>query len=384
MSKTIVRYGMIGGSAGAFIGDVHRKAIAFDRRAELVCGCFSRNADINRETGKSLRLDDGRVYSDYADMARLESARQDRPDFIVITTPNSLHYEIAREFLLRDINVVCEKPLCFEIEQAQELQALADSRGLLFAVTYAYSGYAMVKFARALVQGGKIGDIISVNAEYLQDWFYEHLENTPDGVSPLPVWRIDPKYTGIANCTGDIGTHIENTVAYITGLEIARISAKTHDFGHGLDIHANMMIEYTNGISGLYTCSQICAGHHNGLVVRIFGTKGAVEWQQESPDVLKVTYKGEPTQLFTRGNAYISGRAATISRIPSGHPEGYYIAFANLYEAFIGALLKKANGEPLTPDDLDFPTVRDGVSGVKFVHAVVNSAKNDSQWVGLL
>ncbi|MCL2487773.1 MAG: Gfo/Idh/MocA family oxidoreductase [Oscillospiraceae bacterium] len=379
--KTSLSYGMVGGSLNAFIGGVHREAIAFDRRAGLAAGCFSRDAEQNAAAGAYLELDDARVYADFHTMAEQEAARPDGIDFAVIVTPNYKHYEAAKAFLQNGINVVCEKPLCFEIGEAEELKRLAAEKNLLFGVTYAYSGYSLMKFARQLIGEGKIGEIINVNAEYLQEWLIDELGHGEDSNTRLlSGWRTDPAYAGISNCTGDIGTHIEHTVAYLTGLKIKQLSAKVHKFEHALDLHANILVEYENGASGVYACSQVCAGYQNALAVRIFGTQGAIEWQQENPDILKVTYKGQPPQFFARGTGSITGRAATLKRIPSGHPEGYHIAFANLYKTYIGALLKKANNQPLTPEDLDFPNAEDGLDGVKFLHAVIGSGENGSRW----
>ena len=384
MKKTNVTYGMVGGGLNAFIGAVHRQGIAFDPRAAIAAGCFSRDGEINRETGKVLKICGDRLYPDYAEMAKEEAERSDGIDFVVITTPNYKHYDIAKEFLLNGINVVCEKPLCFEIGQAEELKEIAEEKDLLFAVAYAYSGYTMMKFARQLIMDGEIGDVFNVYGEYLQEWLIDELR--PDGeggAKLLSIWRKDPEYAGISNCTGDIGTHIENTVAYMTGLKIRRVSAKVHNFGHPLDLHSNILVEYENGASGLYSSSQVCAGYQNGLSVRIFGTKGAVEWRQEAPDQLQVTYKNRPPQIFQRGTGSIYGRAAELKRIPSGHPEGYHIAFANMYKTYIGAVLKKHNGEPLTDGDLDFPGVGDGLDGVRFLHAVIKSGSGGSEWVAV-
>lgn len=383
MKRKTLRYGMVGGSLKAFIGGVHRTAISFEGKAFLAAGCFSSDQAANKECGEFYQLDNDRIYSDYKEMAEKESKREDKIDFVVIVTPNVVHYQIAKEFLLKGINIVCEKPLCFELAEAKELEALAREKGLFFCVTYSYSGFPMVKQAKKLVKDGVLGDIINVNAEYLQEWLVDDIGAGDQSMTKLSVWRKDPKIAGGSNCVGDIGTHIKHTVSYITGLKLKKVAAKLDYFGQPLDLNANMLIELENGSSGVFSSSQVCVGHANGLVVRIFGTKGAVEWVQEDPNILKVTLKGQPVQIYNRGMGYITGRAAELNRIPSGHPEGLYVAFANIYKTYINALLKKINNEQLTEDDLDFPTVSEGVEGVSFIKAVLDSNNASSAWIEL-
>jgi predicted dehydrogenase len=380
MSKQI-HYGMVGGSLRAFIGEAHRKAINYDTRAELVAGCFSTNPEYNAETAEAYGLAKERVYADYKEMAAKEAARADGIDFVCICTPNSLHYEAAKEFLSEGIHVACEKPLCFEIGQAEELERLAKEKGLFFAVTYTYTGYAMAKVMKEMIAEGKIGKIASINAEYAQDWLINELEPTEGAVENLSVWRKDPKYSGISNCVGDIGTHIESFVHYVTGLRIKRLLATANNYGKALDLNANIIVEYENGVNGAYWCSQIAMGHLNGLVVRVFGDKGSLEWEQERPDYLRYTPKGEAPRILSRGDGYIKEKAGANSRLPVGHPEGLYIAFANIYRNFISAILGKKTGKDVSAPD--FANVSDGLAGVKFIHAVINSAKNDSAWVEL-
>lgn len=380
MKKTL-RYGQVGGSLGAFIGGVHRIGIAFDGRAALTAGCFSRKEEANRETGEFYGLDPARVYGDFETMAKAEGAREDGIDFAVITTPNNAHYAAAKAFLENGIHVLCEKPLCFTVGEAEELCRLAEEKGLLFGVNYSYSGNVMVKEARAIIRRGDIGEIINVNAEYLQEYLVDDVGKSGDAMLKLSSWRKDPEVAGISNCVGDIGSHIEHTVAYMTGLKLKRVAAMLDRFGQPLDLNANILVEYENGAHGVYSCSQVCVGHMNGLVTRIYGTEGAIEWVQENPNILYVTKKGQPTEIHHRGMGYVSGEAAAFSRLPSGHPEGLFVAFANIYKAFLSAVLKKANGEPLTAADLDFPTARDGLDGVRFVRACVESGARDASWV---
>lgn len=377
-----VKYGMVGGDLNAFIGDVHRKAINFEQDVELVAGCFSNVWEDNKNTGDFYHLDENRIYKDFETMAKEEAKREDKIDFVVIVTPNFIHYDVAKAFLLQGFNIVCEKPLCFTVEQAEELEALAKEKEVLFAVTYTYSGYTMVKYAKQLIKDGKIGRILNVNAEYPQDWLLGEVADANSKLN-LSVWRMDPKYSGISNCVGDIGTHIENTVKYMTGLNLKRVAAKLNTFGKALDLNANMLVEFDNGVNGMFWSSQIAAGNGNGLRVRIHGTEGSLEWWQETPDFLQFTKRDGAVERLSRGYGYVYGRAADLSRIPAGHPEGYYEAFSNIYRTYINALRKKIQGQELTETDLDFPTVTDGAEGVKFVHAVVESDGKDSTWVEL-
>ena len=380
MRETLL-YGQVGGSLDAFIGAVHRIGASFDGRAALAAGCFSGNPEKNHRCGAFFHLDEDRIYSDYEAMAKAEAAREDGIDFVVVSTPNCTHYEIARAFLREGINVLCEKPLCFDVAQAQELRRLAQEKGAMFCVNYSYSGCGMVKEARALIRKGVIGEVINVNAEYLQEYLVDDVVAGEDTMVKLSSWRKDPAVAGVSNCVGDIGSHIEHTVAYMTGLRLKRVAAKLDYFGQPLDLNANILVEFDNGAHGVYCCSQVCVGHMNGLVVRVFGTKGAIEWVQENPNVLYVTLKGQPTQIYNRGMGYISDEARAFNLLPSGHPEGVYEAFANIYRAWIGALLKKINGQPFAEGDCDFPTVEDGLNGVKFIHACVESGKRDAAWV---
>lgn len=253
MAKQI-RCGMVGGALGAFIGDVHRKAANFDTRLELVAGCFSTRAEKNAETGDACCIAPDRLYADYKEMAAKESAREDGIDFVTIVTPNYNHYETAKAFLEAGINVICEKPLCFEVAQAEELEALTKEKDLLFAVSYTYPGYTMARVMRDMIAAGKIGKIAAVNAEYAQDWLINELAPVEGAKENLSVWRKDPKYSGVSNCVGDIGTHIECFVHYVTGLKIKRLAATTNKYGHALDLSANMLIEYEGGVNGAYWC----------------------------------------------------------------------------------------------------------------------------------
>ena len=382
MERKKLRYGQIGGTMNAFIGAVHRKAIAIDEQAELVAGCFSSsNEEANQACGEHYGIAAERIYKDFSTMAETEANRQeDRLDFVVICTPNRTHYEIAKTFLQKGFNVVCEKPLCFTIAEAEELKKISEEKGLMFGVTYTYTGYNMVKQARQMIEEGVIGNVIDVKGEYLQDWLIDEV-GEGESTAKLSVWRMNPKMSGISNCVGDIGSHIEHTVCYMIGSRVKKVAALLDCFDHELDLNANMLVEFQNGAHGTFSCSQVTAGHYNGLAIRIFGTKGAIEWQQEHPDFLKVTLKGQPTQIYTRA-AHTSGHALELNRIPSGHPEGLTMAFANIYKTYTNALLNKINGKANDGKwNMDFPNVEDGLQGVRFITACVESSKNGSVWV---
>ena len=373
-------YGMVGGGQGAFIGDVHRRAIGLDGKAELCAGCFSTSYDNTLATGRGLGLDESRLYQSFEAMAKAEGERSDGIDFVVIVTPNHVHYAAAKAFLAAGIHVVCDKPLTFEVEQARELAELAEKNNLLFGVTYTYTGYPMAKQAREMIRNGDLGSIRFVNAEYPQDWLATKLEETDNRQAQ---WRNDPARTGKSNCVGDIGSHIENLVSFMTGLKISRLCARLDTFvpGRPLDDNATIMVEYKGGAKGLYWSSQIAVGHDNGLRVRIYGDKGGLEFAQENPNYLKVTHLDRPTEILSRGRNQLYPGAQKFSRIPSGHPEGYFEAFANIYSAYVEALLRVNGGARASYDELEFPSVRAGLEGVRFIGKCVESSQKGAVWV---
>jgi predicted dehydrogenase len=375
-----LRYGMVGGGPGAFIGDVHRKSIALDGTADIAAGCFSRSYDGTLATGKSLGIAEDRLYKTFEEMAGAEGKRADKIDFVVIVTPNASHFPAAKAFLNQGIHVVCDKPLCFEESEAAELAELAKKNKLLFGVTYTYTGFPVVKHAREMIRKGEIGDIIYVNGEYPQDWLITPQEK--EG-SKQAAWRTDPKLTGKSNCVGDIGSHIENMISYVTGLKIKSLCARLDKIipGRVLDDNATIMLEYDNGAKGLYWSSQVAMGYDNGLKFRIFGTKGSLEWRVEDPNYLKVSLLGKPVCTLSRGRDGLYPRAQSLSRVPSGHPEGYFEALANIYKTYAGALLKQKAGEPLSEDDLDFPNAENGLDGVKFIGKCVESSQKGAVWI---
>jgi len=372
-------YGMVGGGVGSFIGPVHKAAIAIDHSADLVCGSFSRDIEKNQSTGEAWQIDPERIYHDYNQMADSESKRSDGIDFVVIVVPNHLHYKCSKAFLEKGINVVCDKPLAMTPQEGYELMQLASEKGLEFMVTYTYTGYPMVNEAKKIIADGDIGEIRMIMAEYPQGWLADRAEDTDNKQAQ---WRVDPDRAGISCCVGDIGTHVENMIHYVTGLEIHRLSASLDNFviGRKLDDNARINVEYTGGAKGIYWSSQIAISEENGLKFRIYGTKGALEWQQENPNMLVYKQKDLPTQILTRGNGYLSASAQLLTRIPAGHPEGYYEAFGNLYRNYCQKLMAKKMGTPSNAD-VFFPNVVDGTRGIKFVHDCVKSSNKDGAWV---
>jgi predicted dehydrogenase len=375
-----VTYGMVGGGQGAFIGDVHRKAIAMDGLARLAAGCFSTDYANTRETGGALGLAGDRLYKDYRQMIRAEAKRPDPIDFLVIVTPNVTHAPIATLALEHGLHVMCDKPLTTTLADARALGVLARRSRRLFGVTYTYSGYPIVKHMRELVAAGELGEIRFVAAEYPQDWLATPLERTGHKQA---AWRLDPKQSGGSNCVGDIGSHIEHLVSHVTGLEIRSLLARLDRFGPGrrLDDNASILVEYKGGAKGLYWSSQIAVGHDNGLRLRVYGTKASLAWAQEDPNYCQVAYLGKPTVRLSRGRDPLAPAAARWSRLPAGHPEGYFEAFANIYAAFIAAIRKLKAGKRLTKADLDFPGVADGIRGVRFVERSIASSRAGATWV---
>ncbi|GHV51436.1 oxidoreductase [Spirochaetia bacterium] len=375
-----LRYGMVGGGPGAFIGDVHRKAIALDGLAEIVAGCFSRSPENTLATGRALGLAPDRLYKTLEEMAGAEAKRTDKIDFAVIVTPNYDHYAAAKAFLSRGIPVVCEKPLCFEEAEARELVELARKNKLLFGVTYCYTGNPTIKQARELVKRGEIGEITFINAEYPQEWLLAPAEKQG---SKQAEWRTDPKTAGKSNSVGDLGSHIENMISYVTGLKIKSICARLDRIGPGrvLDDNATIMLEYEGGAKGVYWTSQVAAGYDNGLRVRIFGTMGAIQWNEETCNYLELFRFGQPNVVLSRGKDPFYPHAQSFSRLPSGHPEGYFESMANVYKTYTGALVKQRNGEELTETDLDFPNGEDGINGVRFIGKCVESSDKGAIWV---
>jgi predicted dehydrogenase len=311
-------YGQVGGGPGSFIGPVHRAAIAMNNQARLVAGSFSGIPEKTAQAGKDLGIDPERTYTDFNDMAVKEGARKDRIDFVVITVPNDLHYAVAKAFLVQGINVVCEKPMAFTEEEAKDLVALVRQHEAEFMVTYTYTGYPMVREARNLVQTGTLGTLRVVSAEYPQGWLADPVEKS--GTNRQAVWRTDPKYAGVSCCVGDIGTHIENLVHFVTGLEIEKLAASLETFveGRPLDDNAYMLLKYKGGASGNYWSSQVAIGKENGLRIRVYGTEGAIEWEHENPNVPEEGWSPSTPDAWQRVSVHSCGSLHTPSSWPSG------------------------------------------------------------------
>jgi predicted dehydrogenase len=376
MSK-ILKYGMVGGGQGAFIGVAHRKAIGLDGKARLVAGCFSRSYNNTLATGEALELEKNRLYKTYEEMARFEGSREDGIDFVVIVTPNYAHYGACKAFLEAGIHVSCDKPLTVSLEQALALEKLAKEKNLQFMVTYAYSGHVTAMHIKAMIAAGDIGEVRTVMGEYPQGWLaFEDVSGNKQG-----EWRINPEVAGKTNALGDIGTHIENTIYRMTGLKINRVLAKMDKVvpNRKLDDNSVVLVEYENGASGVYWASQIAIGHDNGLRVRIYGSKGSILWFQEQPEVIHMT-KADGTMIeLHRGHSTIKDCAAKYQRLPSGHTEGLLEAIANIYSNFIDCINAQTEGN-FSGDMVEYPTVEDGVDGVRFVEACLKSSENGNVW----
>ncbi|MGK7395429.1 MAG: Gfo/Idh/MocA family protein [Candidatus Cyclobacteriaceae bacterium M3_2C_046] len=376
--------GMIGGGKDAFIGAVHRMAAALDGQIELVCGAFSSSPEKSRETGKSLFLPENRVYDNYEQMILKEKElpEDQRMDFVSIVTPNYLHFPPAKMALENGFHVVCDKPMTYNLEEAKELAALVDKTGLVFALTHNYTGYPMVKEARAMVKSGKVGKIRKIVVEYPQGWLATKLEDTGQKQAS---WRADPKKTGAANCMGDIGTHAENLAEYITGLKIKELCADLHIFveGRSLDDDGNVLLRFEGGASGILHASQISVGEENNLSIRVYGEKGGLEWHQQEPNTLIIKYLDKPMEVYRTGAnfGWLNQATQAHSRLPAGHPEGFIEAFANIYRNFAFTVQAALEGKKVDEQYQDFPTVHDGVRGLAFIESVVASSQSDQKWI---
>ncbi len=374
-----LRMGMVGGGAGSFIGDVHRKASSIDGMIDLVCGAFSSGAKKSVASGKALNLDESRCYGSFEEMIKKEKALPEdvRMDFVSIVTPNHMHFPPAKMALENGFNVVCDKPVTLTLDEAVELESVIKKSGKLFALTHNYTGNSMIKQAQAMVAKGELGKIRKIQAQYLQGWLSTSLEKTGQKQA---AWRVDPKRSGIGGALGDIGTHAENLIEYVTGLKIDEIAADLGCFGEGriLDDDGNMLIRMENGAKGSISISQIALGEENNLAIRVYGEKGSLEWHQENPNELITRWLDEPKKIYTPNGIGLHDKALEVSRIPAGHPEGYLEAFATIYKNFSIHLSAINNGEII--DKPDYPGIEDGVRGMKFIYAAVDSDKNNSAW----
>ncbi len=376
-----IRLGMVGGGQGAFIGAVHRIASRIDDQYDLVAGCFSATAEKSKASGADLGIDPARAYASFAEMARREARRKDGIEAVAIVTPNHMHAPVALEFLKRGIHVICDKPLTATLPEAKKLAKAVAASTSIFALTHNYTGYPMVRHARAMIAAGELGDIRLVQVEYAQDWLATDLEASGQKQAG---WRTDPAQSGAGGSTGDIGTHAFNLAGFVTGLSLESLAADLQAFvpGRRVDDNGHVLLRYQGGARGMLWCSQVATGCENALRLRVYGTRAGMSWAQEDPNYLWVTPLGEPRRLMTRGGAGANAAAARVTRIPPGHPEGYLEGFANIYAEAARAIIARRSGAALD-DDVSFPGIKEGLEGVAFVDACVRSSKRNGAWVAL-
>jgi predicted dehydrogenase len=376
-----IRLGMVGGGQGAFIGAVHRIAARIDDQYDLVAGAFSSTAEKSKASGADLGIDPRRAYGDYVEMAKAEARRKDGIEAVAIVTPNHMHAPVAVEFLKRGVHVICDKPLTATLAEARKLAKAAEASGAVFALTHNYTGYPMIRQAKAMVEAGDLGDIRVVQVEYAQDWLATDLEATGQKQAG---WRTDPAQTGAGGSTGDIGTHAFNLASFVTGLTLDSLAADLQAFvpGRRVDDNGHVMLRFQGGARGMLWCSQVATGNENALRLRVFGTKAGIEWAQEDPNYLWVMPLGEPKRLITRGGAGANAAAGRMTRIPPGHPEGYLEGFANIYAEAARAIIARRTGVPLDAA-VTFPGIAEGLLGVAFVDACVRSSRKNAAWTTL-
>ncbi|MBP1669533.1 MAG: putative dehydrogenase [Bacteroidetes bacterium] len=378
-----LKMGLIGGGTGSFIGKVHHMAALLDNRIELVCGAFSHDPEVSKQSGPEYRLSDERVYGSYAEMIQTEKnlPAGQRMDFVSIVTPNSLHFDPARLALSNGFHVICDKPVTFSLQEAIDLEKTVLQTGLIFALTHTYTGYPMVKEARHIVKSGRLGAIRKILVEYNQGWLSMPVERTGNKQA---AWRMDPLKAGISCTMGDVGTHAANLAEYITGLTITQVCADLTAFvpGRQLDDDGSVLLRFDNGAKGVLTASQICTGEENALKIRIYGEKGGLEWNQMEPNSLLLKWADRPMEIARTGAGKLSEAAVAHTRVPAGHPEGYIEAFANIYRNFADAVSRWKNGRQ--PDPLyDFPGIQEGLRGMLFLEKVVESSSGSKKWVDM-
>ncbi len=375
-----LRLGMVGGGQGAFIGAVHRIASRIDDRYELVAGALSSDPERAKASAAELGIAPDRAYTDYAEMAKAEAGREDGIDAVAIVTPNHVHHGPAKAFLEAGIHVICDKPLTTTLADALDLVETVKRTGLVFGLTHNYTGYPMVRQARAMVAAGELGTLRVIQAEYPQDWLTTPLEETGQKQA---AWRTDPAQSGAGGCIGDIGTHAHNLAAFITGLEVEQLCADLSTFvdGRRLDDNAQILLRYRGGARGMIWASQVAPGNENALRIRIYGDKGGLEWEQEHPNHLRFAPLGEPPRVITRAGAGSGAEAGRVTRVPPGHPEGYLEGFANIYSDIAEAIQARLENREPDAGALFFPTVEDGARGIKFIEATVESSAKGGIWV---
>ena len=380
-----LKMGQVGGGRDAFIGAVHRKAALMDGTIEFVAGALSSNPEKARISGEDLGLDPRRNYRNYTEMAAKESALPsgERIDFVSIVTPNHVHFPVAKLFLEKGFHVICDKPMTLTLEEAVTLKEIVGKSGKVFMLTHNYTGYPMVKQARHMIKTGLLGDIRKIVVEYPQEWLMQPIEKVGQKQA---AWRTDPKKSGIGGCLGDIGSHCENLIHYMTGLSPEFVCADLTSFVDGrlLDDDVNVLLRFAGGVKGVLHASQICPGEENNLNIRVWGTTGGLEWHQERPNDLYYYRAGEPVQILRRGNEYLCDAAIRASRLPTGHPEGFIEAFANLYQNVAQTILAVEEGRVPGDLTLDFPTVNDGVRGMAFIKTVVRSNQSTQKWTKMI
>ena len=382
-----LRMGMVGGGRGAFIGTVHRMAATLDNGIELVCGAFSSDPQKSRDSGRDWFVPEDRIYGSYQEMFEKESKlpQGTRMDFVSVVTPNNVHFPVCRAAIENGFAVVCDKPMTWNLREAKELEALVEKSGIIFCLTHNYTGYPMVKEARAIVRGGQLGTVRKVVVEYPQGWLSRHVER--EGHKQAS-WRTDPSKAGASSCIGDIGTHAENLAEYITGLRISEICADLTTFipGRQLEDDGNILLHFEEGARGILFASQVSAGEENALRIRVYGEKAGLHWSQEEPNTLLVKWADRPWETRRTGIGYpfLSAAALSAARIPAGHPEGFVEAFANVYRSFAAELHARLDGTAAKAEKPDFPTVHDGVRGVAFIESAVASSRSDRKWMKLV
>ncbi len=376
-----LRMGLVGGGQGSFIGRVHSIAACLDNRATVVAGALSSTPEKSKASAPDYDISADRAYGSYQEMAQAEAKRADKIDFVSVTTPNHTHFPIARAFAEAGFHVVCDKPMTFDLPQAEELVKVVEQTGVVFAVTHNYTGYPLVRQAREMVLNGELGEINAFRSNYIQGWLRTRLESSDQKQAK---WRTDPGQSGIAGCFGDIGTHAYNLGRYITGLLPTEISGhlKVFESGRVLDDYGTALVRMDNGALGTVTASQISHGRENDCFIEVDGTRASLEWHQEEPNKLIVRKNGDPHKIYTRnGGPYLGAAAGAASRLPSGHPEAFFEAFANIYTSFYDAVVKKESGEPVEGVNTVYPNVYDGVEGMLFITQVVASSQQNGAWL---
>ena len=381
-----LRMGLVGGGQGSFIGRVHATAAVLDNRAALVAGALSSNPEKAKASAPDYDIPAARAYGSYQELIQKETAlpADQRIDFISVTTPNHTHYEIAKAAVLAGINVVCDKPMTFDLAQAEELAQIVDGANVVFALTHNYTGYPLVRQAREMVLSGELGEINAIRTCYIQGWLRTRLELSEQKQAS---WRTDPAKSGAAGCFGDIATHAYNLARYMTGLVPSDVSAhlKSFEEGRALDDYGTAIIRFGNGALGTVTASQISHGRENDLSIEIDGTKGALQWRQEEPNVMIVRCNGQPHRMYTRdpNASFMNGSGKAACRLPSGHPEAFFEAFANVYRSAYDDMVLRATNQPFQRVDTVYPNVHDGVDGMNFIQQCVSSNADNGAWLPL-